>query len=869
MMSLADPVLRPEAVPSPPSKLACPRCRKLLHFSAEDLWRCEGGHAYPVIDGIPDLTPTAGSTSSEIVLTPAVNLTVLLLTWNEAQNLAGLLPRLKALLERLGVRHELLVIDAGSTDGTAKVAASHGARVIRQSQPGYGAALREGFAHARGRFIATLDADLSHDPESLERLWNARDDAAVVIGSRYADGGSADMPFYRLFLSRVLNRIYALGLAVPYRDMSAAYRLYRREALKGIRPEGRNFDVLEDILMRLTSAGHNVVEVPIRHRRRVSGRSHVQLPQFAMSYARTLWRLWAIRHSSQAADHEERAYHSINPFRRWAERQRCAVLAGLARDVQNTLYVGCGSSPLLRLLPEATGVDLHLNKLRRARHLGRPLFRASPTALPFQDGSFGVVVWADRAKHPLERERQLDESLRVLAPGGRLVVETSHLRSGHLLKAFTQRALRLESSQHLFPSEFLVAVRESPPSDFTAAATCRPTAAAPLGLGVADITALQRHYVNDVLRKNRLSYGEYTRRFEREFARLHDRRYAIFCNSGTSALQVAVHALKELYGWRDGDEVLVPAVTFVATSNVVLQNRLRPVFVDVEPDHFGIDPAQLERHLSARTRALIPVHLFGQPCDMDPILEFASRNNLRVLEDSCETMFVRYKGRPTGSWGEAACFSSYVAHLIVTGVGGFAVTNDKSLATLMKSLMNHGRDHIYLSIDDDDTTDTEQLRQIVSRRFSFVQVGYSYRATEMEAALGVGELARHEQILRGRQANARYLSESLRDLEEFLQLPGQRKDAEHAYMMYPLVTRGAVDREDLLLHLEKAGIETRYLMPLINQPIYRKLYGDLEPRYPVAARLNRNGFAIGCHQGLGRADLDYVSDVFHAYFGRS
>jgi len=186
----------------------------------------------------------------------------------------------------------------------------------------------------------------------------------------------------------------------------------------------------------------------------------------------------------------------------------------------------------------------------------------------------------------------------------------------------------------------------------------------------------------------------------------------------------------------------------------------------------------------------------------------------------------------------------------------------------MKSLMNHGRDSIYLSIDDDDTRDEDVLKQMVARRFSFVHVGYSYRATEMEAALGVGELARHEEILHRRQENARYLNSALADLTRYLQLPSVRPDAEHAWMMYPVIVKDGVDREDLLLHLEMAGIETRHLMPLINQPVYRKLFGDLEPQYPVAARINRRGFAIGCHQSLDRGDLEQVSAAFHRYFAR-
>jgi perosamine synthetase len=157
---------------------------------------------------------------------------------------------------------------------------------------------------------------------------------------------------------------------------------------------------------------------------------------------------------------------------------------------------------------------------------------------------------------------------------------------------------------------------------------------------------------------------------------------------------------------------------------------------------------------------------------------------------------------------------------------------------------------------------------MVARRFSFIHVGYSYRATEMEAALGVGELARYQDILRRRQENARYLSGGLADLTRYLQLPTVRRDTEHAWMMYPIIVKEGVERETLLLHLEMAGIETRHLMPLINQPVYRKLFGDLEPQYPVAARINQRGFAIGCHQGLERDDLDRIVEAFHSYFAK-
>ena len=405
------------------------------------------------------------------------------------------------------------------------------------------------------------------------------------------------------------------------------------------------------------------------------------------------------------------------------------------------------------------------------------------------------------------------------------------------------------------------------------AAPVREALPAPLPLrqlGVGDVVLgpAERRYMNDVLDKGRLSYGEYTRSFEQEFARLHDRRVAIICNSGTSALQVALHALKRRYGWHDGDEVLVPAVTFVASANVVLQNRLTPVFVDIEPDFYEMDPAGIERHITPRTRAIMPVHLFGQPCDMAPILAVAREHGLRVIEDSCETMFAHYQGAPVGSFGDVACFSTYVAHLINTGVGGLVLSNDLELAAMMKSLFNHGRDGIYLAIDDDDTRDATKLVSIIERRFHFADVGYSYRATELEAAIGLAQLERWEEIITARQGNAAVLTEGLEPLQAHLQLPRIRPDAEHVFMMYPIVVRDpAISRDELVLFLEQQRIETRPMLPLINQPVYRDLFGDLEPQYPVARWVNQNGFYIGCHGGLGPANIDYMVQTFQAFFG--
>jgi len=200
-------------------------------------------------------------------------------------------------------------------------------------------------------------------------------------------------------------------------------------------------------------------------------------------------------------------------------------------------------------------------------------------------------------------------------------------------------------------------------------------------------------------------------------------------------------------------------------------------------------------------------------------------------------------------------------------VGGLALTSDDELAVMLRSLCNHGRDGVYLSIDDDDKVKGKELELIMKKRFSFIRLGYSFRATEMEGALACGQFERRNEILTRRKENAELLSKGLADLSDVLQLPYTPPDREHVFMFYPLVLKDPHHkRDELTFFLEEAGIETRYLLPLINQPVYKKLFGELESKYPMAANLNRNAFYVGCHQHLGKADIEHVIDVLHAFF---
>lgn len=374
-------------------------------------------------------------------------------------------------------------------------------------------------------------------------------------------------------------------------------------------------------------------------------------------------------------------------------------------------------------------------------------------------------------------------------------------------------------------------------------------------LSMADwkVTRKQKRLVRQVLRSGRLTYGPKTRELEERFAEIHGADSALFTSSGTAALKIALHVLKERHGWKDGDEVIVPAVTFVATMNVVIMNNLTPVLVDVKRDTVNIDPELIEKAITRKTRAIIPVHLLGQPADMDSIMKIAKKHNLRVVTDSCETMFVNQHV------GDVTCFSSYLAHLLVTGVGGFMVTSDKELATTMRSMMFHGRDESYLNIDDKPTD--------ISKRFWFPRFGYSDRMTELEAALGLGELDSWQEMIKQRQDNAKYIAVHCNGVIEELGYPYIKEVSfpvtnfnEHAFMFFPMLVE---NRDSLMRHLEFNGIQTRTMMPLTNQPLAKPY---LKKKYPSADYINKHGILIGCHQYLKKKDLKYIVNCIQEFY---
>ncbi len=417
-----------------------------------------------------------------------MDLSVVVPVLNERENVEQLLPRTAAVLDAIGCSYEVVVVDGGSTDGTAAAATAGGATVIRQTLPGYGGALREGLAAARGTYILTLDADLSHDPDFIVKLWRARTRSDVVIASRYVKGGVAYMPTHRLILSRILNAFFARGLGLPVRDLSSGFRLYRAAAVQALDLEGTNFEVLEEILVKAHAEGWRIAEISFTYYPRERGSSHARIVRFGIDLLRAFAKLWALRNSIDSADYDERAFYSIIPLQRWWQRRRHHIVCKWTRGSGKTLDVGCGSSIILQSINDVVGLDVRHNKLRYMRRYDVPLLRGSIFALPVRDETFDCVVCSQVIEHIPYDEVIFEELRRVLRPGGLLVLGTpdyatigwrtieplygffapggykdehiTHYTRESLIEVCRKWGFTLEDTAYVFRSELVLALRK-------------------------------------------------------------------------------------------------------------------------------------------------------------------------------------------------------------------------------------------------------------------------------------------------------------------------------------------------------------------------------------------------------------------------
>jgi len=375
--------------------------------------------------------------------------------------------------------------------------------------------------------------------------------------------------------------------------------------------------------------------------------------------------------------------------------------------------------------------------------------------------------------------------------------------------------------------------------------------------------------IQEVLQSGRLTYGPFSRQLEQQFAKIHASENAVLVHSGTAALRISLEVLRERYAWLKNTSVVVPATTFVATANVVLQLGLHPVFVDVDPDYYTLDPKQLLNVLQTDSsiRAVIPVHLFGQAADMTNITEATLQarpgESIAILEDSCETMFATHSGRPVGSLGDMAAFSMYVSHLLVAGMGGIILTANSFDAQIARSFATHGWTRTQRPVDID-ISQTHLLE--MQSRYRFDRVGYSSRLTELEAAIAVAQLETYQKDLTARQDLALGYLQALQPFQEWLQLPKTAPHNTHSFMMYPLVLKTSkFSKWAIMKFLEQHHIETREMLPLLNQRIYKSLLQQQQLKLPVSQNILERGFYIGCHPDVPKQAPEYLAQVFRLF----
>jgi len=329
------------------------------------------------------------------------------------------------------------------------------------------------------------------------------------------------------------------------------------------------------------------------------------------------------------------------------------------------------------------------------------------------------------------------------------------------------------------------------------------------------------------------SNGEFIERFERAFAEHCGVEHAISCSNGTVALHLALVGL----GLGQGDEVICPTLTYVASTNCVIYCGATPVFVDSEPTTWNMDPEAVARKVTERTRAIIAVHLYGHPVDIDPLREIAAAHDLWLIEDAAEALDAKYRGRTVGSLGDVATFSFYGNKVLTTGEGGMVVTNDAALARRMRQLRGQGQDF--------------------ERRYWFPIVGFNYRMTNVAAAIGLGQLERVEwHVARRRENAAGYRTRLGQDAR--LEFSPESAWAESSFWMSSVLIRhaGRKQRDEIMARLAHRGVETRpFFYPMHILPPYRDAAQGV---FPVADDLSARGMNLPSGAALTDSDIERV-----------
>jgi len=387
--------------------------------------------------------------------------------------------------------------------------------------------------------------------------------------------------------------------------------------------------------------------------------------------------------------------------------------------------------------------------------------------------------------------------------------------------------------------------------------------------GTITISGKTKKLINECLESTRLSGGNLVREFETSFAKIIGTSDAIAVNTGTAADALAMAVMYD-FGAQRNDEVIVPALSFAATGNAVLEAGFKPVFVDIERTTLNINPAMIERAITPRTKAIMPVHLMGKCADMDPIMDIASRHKLFVIEDAAEAQGAFYKGRQAGTIGDTAAFSLYIAHLISSVEGGMVTTNKPEYAEILRSLRAHGR-----ACKCEQCVVSSQQQYCAKRftyntdvRFVFERIGFSAKMNELEAAVGLGYIEMYRDILSKRWDNWNYIRAQFSPLRGRLQTIDPSPFETMSPYAFPVIVpeNASFSRDELTFYLEKNGIDTRSLFA--SMPTQCKGFGFLGYKagsFPEAEYIGSHGFHVGIHHDINHSHIDYFIQLLTTF----
>ncbi|MCM8792621.1 MAG: glycosyltransferase [Candidatus Omnitrophica bacterium] len=360
-------------------------------------------------------------------------ISVVIPTLNEVETISSLIKDLRDVLNKIDMDYEIICVDGGSSDGTVDLCQSLGIKVLFQKRHGYAEALLIGLFNSTGDWIITMDADLSHPPEFILEFLKYKEDADIIIASRYIKEGFSCASFLRNLMSRTICSLFRYGLSLPVKDITSGFRLYKKEVIKDLAVQSfisAEFEILIEIFIEVYRKGYSFKEIPFGYILRGKDRSHMlhKISKLLRGYLSVFWKSLKIRNSLKFADYDEHAYYSLNLLQRYWQRKRYRIITDFIKKNGLIVDLGCGSSRIIQSLPEAVAVDISLEKLRYIRKTNRFLINASLDNLPFKDKVFSYVICSEVIEH-IRGEGVFKEISRIIKPQGILIIGTPDYNS--------------------------------------------------------------------------------------------------------------------------------------------------------------------------------------------------------------------------------------------------------------------------------------------------------------------------------------------------------------------------------------------------------------------------------------------------------